>query len=558
MSFETLDEMLIDETATDSELIAYLNKVYEILSSYREDMNDLSVSYSVKNNIRLQAKKYFEICSDLAFGRTNPEITELMNSLQILHDEYQKITTKANDGALALQMLMNDQTFARINEIEKEIMFRRFYFPGGVPELIIVNESDFAAYDEWDPRVMQDYIIRAKQRGFHRYFIIYDSNNMNYRTSNFGEADKILNMSMDWIQCTWDSAVQTDTAVKQQCSDILAGLIYFGKLDVFLKEFDYPCNNKTVQKVRTNLDDILSAKIKKIQLFIGQTQKNFVNDNIGWTAYDDNSFAFDCEKLLPEWLSLQQKYEEYKNKVFEILQDLEALQLCTNYVNAYGNNLYINQGISCAQTVIKQETHVEINPESDEDGNEEEDKNAEKEPEKVVITEPPKIEEEVEETPVEPPKAPEDKHHENKPHEDTPSETQSDNDQPVNAPPDQQPTPAPTPPEPENKPPETPSPTPDEPENKLPETPAPETPPEENKKESPDEDLDKDTHETTPFYKQTWFIVTVIIVVVITFGIIITVFVKSSGNGQIPEYPVEMYPDNNIPMSPEAMSVSPM
>ena len=40
-----------------------------------------------------------------------------------------------SDAALALSELMNDSTFQEIQEIEKQVLYRKFYFPGGIPKL---------------------------------------------------------------------------------------------------------------------------------------------------------------------------------------------------------------------------------------------------------------------------------------------------------------------------------------------------------------------------------------------------------------------------------------
>ena len=498
---------LLSETSTDEEIIKYINALIIEMESYRDKMKSATTTTSWKQEISNRLQKEFEQLTILTVERNNKDIKDRLTDISQLVDEFRRVVGTASDGAIALQLLLSDTTFKKIQDIEKQIMYRRFYFPGGVPELIVVNENDLAAYDNWDPRIYKEYIMMAHQRGFHRYFIIYDSTNNNYRTTHFSEADTTLNMHIDWLLGTWVAgSSDTSDTIKFKCADMLAGLIYFDKLDTFLKEFEILHTKKSITNIRTNLYDLIQSRIKKIQTFIGQSEKNFKLDNIGWTSYADNSFAFDSAELLPEWIALQDKYEEFQNKVFEILSNVEALQLCTNYNYAFGNNIYLNQTVECMQTVIKNETHVEVH-EGIVMGDEEEEEIAEEPPvqEPQDTTETSTEEQDSPKTDTEEPPAqtPEEEEEDESnipaattptynPDVQTPSSDQTPNTQ--------------TPP---TETPDTQTPSTETPEAQTPPTETPAVPEE-------------------PFYKQTWFIIVCVIVVLSFTALIIFVSTRSS------------------------------
>ena len=513
---------LLSETSTDADIISYIQSLIAEMKSYSEKMKSVNTTTSWKQDIVNTLSREFEQLTVLTVDRNNEQIKNGLTELSSILSEYRGLLGTASDGAIALQLLLNDSTFKRIQEIEKQIMYRRFYFPGGVPQLRVVDENDLAAYDYWDPRIYKDYIIMAQQRGFHRYFIIYDSLQNNFRTSHFSEADTTLNMHIDWLTGTWVAGSgDVSDSIKYACTDMLAGLIYFNKLDTFLKEFEITHTSKSLNKLRTNLYDTIQSRIKKLQTFIGQTEKNFKNDDIGWTSFADNSYAFDSAQLLPEWISLQQKYEEFQNKVFEILSQLDALQLCTNYNYAFGNNIYLNQSVECMQTVIKNETNVEVHEDiimgdaekgdadTGEQGGAVEEENKEEE---EVVEEEHKEDEEIVEEPAEDEEVLEEE--KEKPssvitptYDPSAADKDKEKEKEKEKPPEEKP--------PEEKPPEEKEQTKDN---------------NEDKQQEEEKDKNKEENTEEPFYKKTWFIIVCIISVLALTALIL--FLTSSPNPQ--------------------------
>jgi hypothetical protein len=176
---------------------------------------------------------------------------------------------------------------------------------------------------------------------------------------NFGTAVTYLTNCVDWVRCIIDTSL--GGCDKNYVAGIIAGLIYFDKVKWFLEDTGLGVTERQFSMLRTNNNDIVGGYILKIANgLIGQSEKAFKRDNIGWTSYNDDRFAFDSVNLLAEWLGLQEQYNKYKERVWDILQDLETLQLCTNNVNVTGNNININQGIECMQTVIKEENKIVV------------------------------------------------------------------------------------------------------------------------------------------------------------------------------------------------------
>ena len=265
---------------------------------------------------------------------------------------------------------MNDKTFQEIQEIEKQILYRKFYFPGGIPKLRVVGQGinkktdDFEydqslegsdPFDHWDPRYLKDYIVVAKQNGFHRNFIYYDGKE--FKTMNFSQASEVLKKCINWST----GKIDTDGACdKYEIAGIIGGLIYFDKVSSFVGETGLAGGKTSMfNRVYTYNGDLIIPTIEKIANgLIQQSEKNFKNNNFGWMA-NDNKYAFDSAQFLSKWIELENEYNEYKEKVWKILEETNALQLCTNNVNVTGNNITIQQEMSCMQTIAGAETEKE-------------------------------------------------------------------------------------------------------------------------------------------------------------------------------------------------------
>lgn len=276
-------------------------------------------------------------------------------------------SSSTSTGSEALLQLMNDPTFQRIQEIEKQLLYRRFYFPGGIPKLRVAGtgvSNDTVEYDgstntidpfdHWDPRYLQEYITIAQQNGFHRWFIAIVSDK--FTPMSFTQAEKMM------IQCiNWTTGVIADDGGcnSTDVCGVIAGLIYFDKIDAFFDEMNVGNKNIFNTRVKVVNNDIIGPLVSKIaNVLVQQSQANFKEKNYGWMA-QDNLYAFDSAKYLAEWKELEVKYDEYRAKVWEILTNINALELCSNNVNVTGNNITIQQSMSCVQNIQDAEEKAE-------------------------------------------------------------------------------------------------------------------------------------------------------------------------------------------------------
>lgn len=274
-----------------------------------------------------------------------------------------------NDAALALSELMNDSTFQEIQEIEKQVLYRKFYFPGGIPKLRVSGgdggdvgmldgmEVEFDGmsvesglrdpFDHWDPRYLKEYVMEARQNGFHKNFIYYDGKD--YKTINFYQAGNVLKKCVDW---STGKIYEDGACDKYEVVGIVGGLIYFDKVDSFLESSGIAGGKKSLfNKMYVTNGDLVELSVEKLEALIQQSRKEFKENNFGWMA-NSNKFAFDSAQYLERWIGLEKKYEEYKDRVWKILEGTNALQLCTNKVNVVGNNITIQQEMSCIQTIM--------------------------------------------------------------------------------------------------------------------------------------------------------------------------------------------------------------
>ena len=350
-------------------------EIKDLLNEAKTNPTDdlLTKAKNILNNAKALVKEKDKVMGDEGDpnrSNINLQFNQILNEME---KDVSSISAKNDtniNASMALSQLMNDKTFQEIQEIEKQILYRKFYFPGGVPKLRVVGQGinkktddfeydqsleDSDPFDRWDPRYLKDYIAVAKQNGFHRNFIYYDGRE--FKTMNFSQASEALKKCIDWST----SKIDTDGACdKYEIAGIIGGLIYFDKVSSFVEESGLAGGKTSLfNRIYTYNGDLIIPTIEKIANgLIQQSEKNFKNNNFGWMA-NDNKYAFDSAQYLKRWLELEKEYNEYKEKVWKILEDTNALQLCTNNVNVTGNNITIQQEMSCMQTIAGEETGKE-------------------------------------------------------------------------------------------------------------------------------------------------------------------------------------------------------
>ena len=347
---------------------------YLLNESESNPSDDLLVkAKNILNNAKALVKEKDKVMSDEKDPNRSSIKTQFDRIITEMEADVSAISAKNDtnvNASMALNQLMNDKTFQEIQEIEKQILYRKFYFPGGIPKLRVVGQGfnkktdDFEydqslegsdPFDHWDPRYLGEYITIAKQQGFHRNFIYYDGRE--FKTMNFSQAAEALKKCINWSTSKIDAEGACD---KYEIAGIIGGLIYFDKVSSFVEETGLAGGKASMfNRVYTYNGDLIQPTIEKLANgLIQQSEKNFKEKNFGWMA-NDNKYAFDSAQYLKRWLELETKYNEYKEKVWKILEGTNALQLCTNNVNVTGNNITIQQEMSCMQTIAENETGKE-------------------------------------------------------------------------------------------------------------------------------------------------------------------------------------------------------
>ena len=239
---------------------------------------------------------------------------------------------------------------AKLEKLERGILYRMFYFPGGIPPKYITGvgkDTPEVHYDghteqryalsDWDPRYLDDYIMQAKQNGFHKHFLYYDGELVQH--ISFGEAIAKL-------------GVVDPTLHPFVYYGILEGLTYMNKVPSFLADAGVELQlTETIIKNQLNaVKNTLVPKIDRaINAVIGQSKDDFIKNDVGWLASDE-AYAF-ASDLYPQWRAMQDQYNEYKNKLWEALKEIDNLNLCTNNVSGILVGANVQQSMECLQTI---------------------------------------------------------------------------------------------------------------------------------------------------------------------------------------------------------------
>lgn len=266
---------------------------------------------------------------------------------------------RAADGLAGLEELamLDNGAGKKLEELERNMMFRQFYFPGGeaVKRLPGKGTDKKGEYkydqipgerymmDDWDPRYLDPYITQARQNGFHKHFLYYDG--IEVKPASFADAEQILMYSIKGDNIEGDKELPA--------YGIIAGLEYMGKLDLFVKEY-----GSNIGKTSYDLldlakrgDQVYKRAVSALEKLTGQSKADFVKKDRGWYS-QDLKFAFDVAQYAAEWHAQQAKYKEYKDRIWEILKNVKNLNLCTNKTSGINiGNVSIQQMMDCKQTI---------------------------------------------------------------------------------------------------------------------------------------------------------------------------------------------------------------
>jgi hypothetical protein len=276
----------------------------------------------------------------------------------------QREETLANATAgLEELKLLDGGLLTKIEDLEKNIVYRRFYIPGGPPKKLLPGkgtETDTVKYDgitgtrdvfeKWDPRYIDDYIQQARQKAFHKRFLYFDGDDI--RAASFASASNELKV-VDFTTGLY-MGDKNDSVRTRRVYGLISGIQYFDKLTLFTKDYADQLGITTAgwKKAILNADNIVKTATNHLQDFIGYTADEFKNYDNGFMVGSDRKDLWFADDLMDEWTELQEKYTEYKNRIWEILQNTNALNLCSNRVSGvFVGDAPITQSLNCIQQI---------------------------------------------------------------------------------------------------------------------------------------------------------------------------------------------------------------
>jgi hypothetical protein len=259
--------------------------------------------------------------------------------------------------------LLQGGVFDKIATLERDIMYRRFYFPGSVPKKIIAGvgtdtltvrydniDGERDIFTKWDPRYLDDYIFQCRQKGFHKHILYYDGNNICHADFLF-----IYNNIRSQVDFSMRTIIHAnDTSTVKLIFGLFAGLDYADKWSSFLSEYGtaigYSKNNYETMIERDT--STYPMAMRMLQSFVGQTMADYIRFDWGMLMEDNHRELWFADDLMQAWEDIQGEYREYKERIWKILENTSILNLCSNYVNNVSiGNVTIDQQMSCSVKV---------------------------------------------------------------------------------------------------------------------------------------------------------------------------------------------------------------
>lgn len=255
-------------------------------------------------------------------------------------------------GALDVLEALNGDTIAKMEAIDQQITYRRYYFPGSEVKLKIevkdsskYNDTNEIAYveEQWDstvfdPRYIKSYIDMARQEGFCKHVVMPD--NDKFHEASFNDIYKIISDYIDmynddaaygYLYYVPNASTKEKEEIKSKVLGAFAAMNYFDKWNAFFKQYRDDVNKSDIQEVMQFYKKQITKMIYKIEDLVGQSMDEFIENDYGWMA--PIQYAFDCEKYVTEYNKYEQEYNEYRDKLWEILSNCDAISITGNRIS---------------------------------------------------------------------------------------------------------------------------------------------------------------------------------------------------------------------------------
>lgn len=277
-------------------------------------------------------------------------------------------------------MMLNKDVLDKLEQIDKELVYRRFYFPGGTPKLYMkgdqadTNEIHYVQDNTdggFDPRFIKDYIAEAKQNGFHRHVIVYNPSSSKYEAKSFDQLKNLLqtyyinDKTVDYIRNSRGVTTFEKQVKQESMAALFASLIYFDKYELFMNEFKREFKPDQMEKVMTYYDDFIQNELYRLSDVIGQSAEDFVKNDYGWMGPE--SLAFDASIFVEDYAKYKVEYDKLKDQIWQWLSQITSLNLCANRVSGIYQasdeaQINLTQMSNCYQSVksaMENETETE-------------------------------------------------------------------------------------------------------------------------------------------------------------------------------------------------------
>lgn len=277
-------------------------------------------------------------------------------------------------------MMLNKDVLDKLEQIDKELVYRRFYFPGGTPKLYM--KGDQADTDEihyvqdntdggFDPRFIKDYIAEAKQNGFHRHVIVYNPSSSKYEAKSFDQLKNLLqtyyinDKTVDYIRNSRGVTTFEKQLKQESMAALFASLIYFDKYELFMNEFKREFKPDQMEKVMDYYDEFIQNELYRLADTIGQSAEDFVENDYGWMGPE--SLTFDASIFIEDYTKYKAEYDKLKDQIWQWLSQITSLNLCANRVSGIYQasdeaQINLTQMSNCYQSVktaMENETETE-------------------------------------------------------------------------------------------------------------------------------------------------------------------------------------------------------